>query len=330
MADNDGFHGDGSQRVTPPPRWSSAVAPDRQQAFASPFYGRAPGLGGVPMPERRAEPPAELAPPPAMDRTAAAWQWDDRDERGMGPAGVPVVERRGSDLKSQDPKSPELKGTDLGAGNPVRGVVTLEAPKAPPRDDLVDDPILAEAAPVVVVDDDPKGAAAITKAHDVAPSLAARPADRRSADSLPADRPIQAPVTLAEAAKAEQPAIRVTPAEPVRGPSVRTSIEQAKRAFDAFVATSEQAIRSMDTAAPPRSPSVRAINERIVAFTKATAEANFDLAMKLAAAQSAREVVDIQAAHGEAQMAAFTAQLEELRMLSAQLIREAAQTSDQT
>ena len=69
--------------------------------------------------------------------------------------------------------------------------------------------------------------------------------------------------------------------EPLRE-LMKMSIEQAKRAFEAFISTSEKTWKSLENSSPSGRASLYALNAKIAEITRRNAEANFALAMKLA------------------------------------------------
>jgi phasin len=115
--------------------------------------------------------------------------------------------------------------------------------------------------------------------------------------------------------------------ESVRG-IMKSSIEQAKRAFDTFVSTSSKMFQNMDVTSSATTDSMKSLNEKIATFTRQNAESNFNLALKLADARQLSEVVEIQTAHVRDQMETFSRQLEELRDLTTKVVKESSrQTS---
>jgi hypothetical protein len=58
---------------------------------------------------------------------------------------------------------------------------------------------------------------------------------------------------------------------------MRVSIEQAKRAFDTFAATSEKTWKTFETSSQTASSGLRSLNEKIAEITRNNAEANFAL-----------------------------------------------------
>jgi hypothetical protein len=61
---------------------------------------------------------------------------------------------------------------------------------------------------------------------------------------------------------------------------MKVNIEQAKRAFDTFAATSEKTWKTFETSSRTASRGLRSLNEKIAEITRSNAEANFALAMK--------------------------------------------------
>ncbi len=111
--------------------------------------------------------------------------------------------------------------------------------------------------------------------------------------------------------------------EPMRQ-VVKSSIEQARKAFETFISASQQAMANLDTSSTPASHSMKMLNQKIAEFTKVNAEANFDLAVKLADAKEMKDVVELQNQHVRQQMDTFAQQLEELRRLTTEVVTEAA------
>ena len=103
---------------------------------------------------------------------------------------------------------------------------------------------------------------------------------------------------------------------------MKSSIEQARKAFDTFVASSEKMIHGMDTSSSPAAESLKVLNEKIAAFTRQNAEANFNLALRLTDAKQISEIVEIQNAHVREQMDNFGKQLEELRDLTIKAVKD--------
>jgi hypothetical protein len=108
---------------------------------------------------------------------------------------------------------------------------------------------------------------------------------------------------------------------------MKMSIEQAKRAFEAFVATSEKAWNSLETSSPSGRTGLFALNAKIVEITRLSAEANFALAAKLAEAKDIAQVIELQNQHAKQQMDIFVQQLEKMRDLAAQIIQQANPTA---
>ena len=104
---------------------------------------------------------------------------------------------------------------------------------------------------------------------------------------------------------------------------MKMSIEQAMRAFETFVATSEKAWKSLETSPPNGRATIFALNAKIAEITRLNVEANFALAMKLAESKDVAQAMELQSQHVKKQMETFVHQLEEMRDLAAQIIQEA-------
>src|SRR3990170_6866145 len=103
---------------------------------------------------------------------------------------------------------------------------------------------------------------------------------------------------------------------------MKMSIEQAKQAFDTFVATSEKTWKSFATNSQSARTGLQSLNEKIAEITRDNAEANFALALKLAESKDIGQAMELQTQHARKQMEAFVHQLEEMRDLAAQIIQE--------
>jgi phasin len=104
---------------------------------------------------------------------------------------------------------------------------------------------------------------------------------------------------------------------------MKMSIEQAKRAFETFVSTSEKTWKSLEASSPSGRAGLFALNAKIAEITRHNAEANFALAMRLAEAKDVAHAIELQSEHMRKQMETFVQQLEEMRDLTAQMIQEA-------
>jgi len=103
---------------------------------------------------------------------------------------------------------------------------------------------------------------------------------------------------------------------------MKVSIEQTKRAFDTFAATSERTWKTLETSSQTASSGLRSLNEKIAQITRNNAEANFALAMKLAESKDVSQAMELQTEHARKQMESFVHQLEEIRDLAAQIIQD--------
>jgi phasin len=103
--------------------------------------------------------------------------------------------------------------------------------------------------------------------------------------------------------------------------AMKMSIEQAKRAFETFAATSEQTWKSFESNTPS-TPSLRSLTNKIAEITRSNAEANFVLALKLAESKDFGQALELQADYLRKQMDSFLRQLEEIRDLAVQVMQE--------
>ena len=106
---------------------------------------------------------------------------------------------------------------------------------------------------------------------------------------------------------------------------MKASIDQARKAFDTFISTSQKAMLGFEGSSNPTTDGLKQLNDKITEFTRVNAEANFKLAMKLADAKQFSDVLEIQNAHARDLMDTFARQLEELRDLTTSVVKQSAQ-----
>ncbi len=87
---------------------------------------------------------------------------------------------------------------------------------------------------------------------------------------------------------------------------MKSSIEQARKAFDSFVATSENMLHGLDTSSNPVADNLKNLNEKVAAFTRQNAEANFNLAVRLTEARQLSDIVEMQNSYMREQMEAYS------------------------
>jgi phasin len=106
---------------------------------------------------------------------------------------------------------------------------------------------------------------------------------------------------------------------------MKSSIDQARKAFDSFISASQKTLSSFEGPSNPTTEGLKQLNEKIAEFTRINAEANFKFAMKLADARQFSDVLEMQNAHARDLMDTFAKQLEELRDLTTTVVKQSAQ-----
>jgi len=109
---------------------------------------------------------------------------------------------------------------------------------------------------------------------------------------------------------------------------MKASIDQARKAFESFITSSQQAMANFET--PGNNPAMdglKQFNEKIAEFTRKNADANFQFAMKLADAKQPSEVVEMQSSYVRDLMESYSKQLEELRSLTTRIVQDSAKTA---
>jgi len=107
---------------------------------------------------------------------------------------------------------------------------------------------------------------------------------------------------------------------------MKMSIEQAKKAFETFAATSEKTWKTLESSTKTAGGGLRSLNEKIAEITRENAEANFAHALKLAESKDIGQAMEMQADHARKQMENFIKQIEEIRDLAAKVIQESTPT----
>jgi hypothetical protein len=111
---------------------------------------------------------------------------------------------------------------------------------------------------------------------------------------------------------------------------MKSSIEQAKKAFDSFIGASQKAMQGMEASPSAQAGGLKELNDKIAEYTRLNADANFHYAMKLADTRQLSDVVELQNAHVRETMDRFTKQLEDLRELMTTVMKQSAQNVTST
>jgi phasin len=106
---------------------------------------------------------------------------------------------------------------------------------------------------------------------------------------------------------------------------MKSSIEQAKKAFDSFIGASQKAMQGMEASSSTPAGGLKDLNEKIAEYTRLNADANFQYAMKLTDTRQLSDVVELQNAHVRETMDRFTKQLDDLRELMTTAMKQSAQ-----
>ena len=103
---------------------------------------------------------------------------------------------------------------------------------------------------------------------------------------------------------------------------MKASIDQARKAFETFIASSQQVMSNFEGTGNPATDGMRQLNEKIAEFTRLNADANFRFAMKLTDAKQLNDVIEVQNNHVRELMDAYAKQLEELRSLTTKIVQD--------
>jgi phasin len=98
------------------------------------------------------------------------------------------------------------------------------------------------------------------------------------------------------------------------------SVEQAKKAFDGFVAATQRAVTTFEDQAAATQAGVKEIQAKAIAYTERNMTTSFDFAQKLLRAKNAEEVMRLHADYVKAQVQTLTEQARELGQTAAQAV----------
>jgi len=105
------------------------------------------------------------------------------------------------------------------------------------------------------------------------------------------------------------------------------SVEQARQAFDRFIAAAHDAVSDLEGRAQAARSGVLDVGGRAMSFAERNMAASFEFAQKLVQAKDVEEVVRLQTDYVKAQIQALNEQTKELADAAAQVARDTASTS---
>ena len=86
------------------------------------------------------------------------------------------------------------------------------------------------------------------------------------------------------------------------------TVEQARKAFDSFVAAAQKATAQSEAAAESMTASAKEVSSKAIGFAEANVKAAFDLAEKLVQAKDPKEILAIQSEYLKSQVASVQEQ----------------------
>ncbi|MGV3635667.1 MAG: phasin [Pseudorhodoplanes sp.] len=105
------------------------------------------------------------------------------------------------------------------------------------------------------------------------------------------------------------------------------SVEQARQAFDRFMAAAHGAVSELEGRAQAARSGVLDVGGRAMGFAERNMAASFDFAQKLVQAKDAEEVVRLQTDYVKAQIQALNEQTKELADAAARVAKETTSTN---
>jgi len=90
------------------------------------------------------------------------------------------------------------------------------------------------------------------------------------------------------------------------------TVDQARKAFDSFVAAAQKATAQSEAAAETMAASAKDVSSKAIGFAEANVKAAFDLAEKLVQAKDPKEILTIQSEYLKSQVATVQEQAKAL------------------
>jgi phasin len=97
------------------------------------------------------------------------------------------------------------------------------------------------------------------------------------------------------------------------------SVEQAKQAFESFIAAAQHAVNTAETQAMAAGNGAKEVGEMAIGFTQRNVASSFEFAEKLVRAKDAQELTTLHTEFVKSQIAALTDQAKELSKQAAKL-----------
>lgn len=97
------------------------------------------------------------------------------------------------------------------------------------------------------------------------------------------------------------------------------SVEQARQAFDTFVAAAQHAVNTAESQANDAQTGAKEAGELAMDFAERNIASSFDFAQKLVRAKDAQEVMALHADYANSQIATLTEQAKELSQKAAKM-----------
>jgi phasin len=105
------------------------------------------------------------------------------------------------------------------------------------------------------------------------------------------------------------------------------SVEQARQAFESFVATAHRTVSAFEGQAETTRKGAKEVGERAMSFAERNIASSFDFAQKIVRARDVNEMVKLQGDYINEQMKALSAQAKDLGESTTRMAKEAAQTN---
>lgn len=260
--------------------------------------------------------PAEAAPPPPAAPASP-------------PAEAPIA-------KADKPaaKPPAAKpAAKPAAAKPAAAKAPVAKPAAKPSPAAKAPKVAARAAPAATVKAAPAKPVAkpVAKAPTAKPAAPARAAEPKKPEAKKPDlkKPeAKAASPSASIARIADVAKQATKLSPQFREMAERNVDQAKKAYEQYVGTTERMLNTLEDAARQAWSGTRDVNLRMLGFADANAKAGFDYAERLVRVRDVKELASLQKEYLQEATERLGQQMQEIQQMASQAARDAIKATN--
>lgn len=106
------------------------------------------------------------------------------------------------------------------------------------------------------------------------------------------------------------------------------NVEQAKKAYEQYVSTTERLLNTLDDATRQSWSGAREVNLRMLGFADANAKAGFDFADRFVKAKDVKEIASLQQDYLKEATERLAQQMREIQQIASQAAKDALKSAD--